>query len=756
MPPFTPAKQLIGLWRRIPGERRTTLLALALYILLTILLTYPTFFKLGTVVYGYFSDGPVYVWKAWWRWYTLKNGLDYRFFSLSQAPFGTHFVLRESVGMTFTSALLSAIFGPIPAFNLMRLAGYVLSGFLTYVLACQLVKNRPACFVAGLVFAFAPYAVSHTQQHLGLAQQWLIPLNLLALIGLRRRQTWQAALLLGGAFALTAYMLSYYAYYVVIASLLFALIEGIAQYRAGGWRAALNIRRLSLYGLAALAGLVLYLPELLPGLRVLYDPPQDPLRPIGPLSQANDWFYWLSTRPWDFVLPSVSNPIFARPVERVYTWFEHIGRLDFSPPIVERHVADMYLRWYWLTTEKHIYLGIANLLVGGYAIWQWRKGGLNESQERISERRLWVGYFLALFVVALLFSSPPYIPIGALFRKLWTPLHNIVIPMPSLITLWFFKPARDSTRFVTLAMIALAVLVAVGLDLLLSRLDRPSRRWLLLAGFVGVLTIEFAHVPVTQPFHVPEEYAWLAGQPRGTIVAVYPLNNTRQTMYQYVHELPLVDASMAVDAGLNYDNLNLTEVMALANLEAPGTVLKLAALGTRYVVNTSAPLSPPPAGLSLLFTTETAQVFEVSAEPVPLVVLYTPRDGALWTSPAAWGWQGDAYTMYIWNPLSEAQMLDIELTISGAFRGAQLEALRTLTPHPDQIIRWGIRVDNPAIPPDYPETPAQAEAAPGGAILRALVIQPGETTLTLRWAGGESEVYPEVTGIHIAFVPVLQ
>jgi hypothetical protein len=245
----------------------------------------------------------------------------------------------------------------------------------------------------------------------------------------------------------------------------------------------------------------------------------------------------------------------------------------------------------------------------------------------------------------------------------------------------------------------------------------------------------------------PQEYLWLAEQPRDTIIATYPFGSHEHITFQRIHELPVID-SLARDASLTMDNLYQVAEMAVGSLDSSVVGPKLAAMGVRYVVNADEPLDHPPDGLSLLFTTDTAQVFEVVANPAPLVVLHTLRDG-LWMSNTGWGWQGEQYSIYIWNPLNEARVVTISLALEGGPPEGPLLVSRTLTPYPRQVIRSGLLIPNPSIPPDYPTEPVPSETTEDGVVFRTLLIQPGETTLNLQWTTMQTgNGYPLVTGVQ--------
>jgi hypothetical protein len=738
--------------RTFRNSRWADWLAAALYVPVAILVTFPTTGGMGSLLYGC-GDSLYYIWVAWWRKYSLLNGLDYYFLSLSQAPFGTDMVFRSPPAVVWSLGLLSIPFGEVAAYNLMILGGYVLSGVSAYLLARQFTRSRVVSFLAGLVFAFSPYGISHSNCHVMLAQQWVVALFILALFNLNRRQSLLAAVLLGAAFALAAYMHAYMGYHVTIAAITFAVVETIGEWRRGGWRSALT-RRMGLYALAAVMGLILYLPELSAIWRELHHGPASPMRSESTLWQNELWYFLLSSRPWSFFLPPEGHPLLGGLALSAREYIEHIPRLNFAPPILQRLYPDLSIRWFWYTpvTSNDFYIGYICLASVGYTVWRWSRGDFRKGtgaggEETCPERDLWIRYFVILFVVALLFTVPPYLPVGAALRPLWEPLHNVVIPMPALLTMHVAPPLRDSSRFMVLVMLAVAVLASVGLDHMLQRISSAPKRMILIASFAGILVFEYFRLPNVLPMDTPQEYLWLADQPRGTIIATYPFGSHEQIVFQRIHELPVID-SVARDASLTMDNLYQVEEMAIGSLDSPALGPKLAAMGVHYVVNADEPLDFPPEGLLLLFTTDTAQVFEVAADPAPLVVLYTLRDG-LWMSDATWAWQGEEYTITVWNPLNEAHHVTITLAFQGEPPEGPLLASRALTPHPAQVIRSGLLIANPSIPPDYPAESVSSETIADGVVFRGLLFQPGETTLGLRWGAVQpGDSYPQVTGIH--------
>ena len=743
-------QRLTSSWQKLPRPLRIHLIVLTAYSLFTLLVTLPTIFNLESVVYGQYTDGSGYIWRIWWRKYTLLQDADWRFLTMGEAPFGAPFAYRDYPGLYLVLGGLAAVFDEVVAYNLAIIGAYIATAFLTYLLATRLIRRYLVAALAGLIVAFSPFAVDHAQQHLDLAQQWLLPLFLLALWHLRQRRSIGAALLLGGAFALTAYIQVYYAFYNAIAAVTFALAEAAAAYRRTGWSGALDGQRWGLYLLAGGAGVMLYLPELIPLVQLMADTMPDPLRPVGIIAQPLEWFYVLSARPWDFLIPSPTNPLLGGLARMIYDAVENIQRLDFASPTILRHV-DLGAHWMWATEAETVYLGWVNLVAGGWAAQLALRGKLKNAPDSgqdsegptTAERHFWGIFAVVLLAVAIWFALPPLLPVGAVLRHISEPLHAVVIPTGSWLTMQLLSPLRDPARFTYLAMLALSLLVTVGLDRALRRW--PSRRVWILAGFTLLLVVEFAHMPNHHDINHPEEYLWLAEQPRDSIVAVFPHSDRA---HQRLYELPTVDAPSNYDAGLNPDNYIYVQRLGLSALTAADVPGKLAALQTDYVLNREAFIETPATGLDLLFTTPGSQVFTLTADPVPLIVTYTPS-GEFWQSAADWRWQGKIFTFYVWHTYQEPARLRIVIETDGTSRDS-LVAGRQMTPHPARISLSGIMQDNPYLPDPYPaETPVATDAA-GHFVFDPLVLGFGETIVTLRWEGDSpAGGYPEARIVAI-------
>jgi hypothetical protein len=664
----------------------THALPIALFIVLTIVFTYPLVLNLSGSVLAW-ADVRKRVWAIWYRKCTLLHGLPYDRLWLSQAPFTTDNIkwfFRP--GYTLVCALIAIPLGEITAYNLSILVGIALSGIVTYFLVVRLSGSRLAGFISGAIYAFAPFSWQHARLHGGLTQKWVLPLLILALFTLRGKQRIGAAILLGIAFVVAADVHGYYAFFALIIALMFALVEAVVVWRSSGWRAVFDLKRLRWYALAAFVAAIVYSPVLIPALDTYYGGGvESPLRSPIALERADRWFYWMSSRPWTFLIPPEYHPIFGQWSQNFYT---NLSASDNQPG------------WFWgssLTTD--MYLGYAALLLALYAILTGTRLRCMDSESGSSLPRMHWVFFVTLLIISFFFSFPPYFPIGALIQPHeGSALHDLEIPMPSLLTQRYFPPLRGPAFFVALMLVPLAGLAVRDIA---NRVSAPTARRGFVAVVVAMLALEYVHPPTIETQIAPEEFVWLGNQPDGTLVAVMPYGLAGDAFYQISHEQPTL-GRMSEDP--LEDNLFFIEEGVFRSLKVDDYAPKLAAMGVEYVIDRDEkPITKALSGLTEIMTTETAQVYEVEADPAPLIILHTLEFG-FWRSDAEWIWSGEQFSFYVWETLNDFQSVEIE-DIADAEPDVTLEAIRTLTPVPAQVIWSGVPTRSPVFDHPYPTVP---------------------------------------------------
>jgi len=164
VPSATGAGQLV-MRARVPRPALQGLLALAVYLAaFLIAYAFPLLRHPGMPQIGQDQLDPnFYVWS--WRWwpYALSHGLNPLYSRQIGAPAGYSLAwTTPAPAVAVLLGPLTAAFGPIVSFNLTMLLSAPVSAWAAFVAARRLTGRFWAALVAGTVYGFSPYEISHT------------------------------------------------------------------------------------------------------------------------------------------------------------------------------------------------------------------------------------------------------------------------------------------------------------------------------------------------------------------------------------------------------------------------------------------------------------------------------------------------------------------------------------------------------------------------------------------------------------------
>ncbi len=514
-------------------------LAMAFYIGLSLVITFPLIFQMGTHLHGSGAYGDSYqnMWYMWWYGRALEQGLDPSRSNLMYALLPDVQVLISSVLNGVLMWPFVRLFGAVAAFNLAVLISFPLAGFWTYRLADFLLegRSRGAAFAAGFFFAFSTYHLSRTEGHLGLVTvQWL-PFYLWRLMALQRRPGWPNALWLGLGLALAGLSDLYYLGYFVFPVTVFALVWFATVERRTFWRWPTP----GYFGLAFGVGLALMTPFYSFFLKLDADVSQS-------VSYLSNDVRDFSADLLAFLLPDPQNPFFGGLTAPVYANFK-----------------SFYL------IEEAIFPGYLLILLGLVAPWL----------PRVRNR---VVFFLAgLIATGFVLALGPRLHIAGNEIGPNLPYAYIYGKLPLLPT--FRAPSRISL----VVQLGLALMAAFSLTWMLSRLKRPLWGWLLLGGVMVVALVEslvFSPPLPTDPIVIPQAYREIAAESGDFKVLELPLDSRSQSLfYQIFHQKRLIGGeatrssnrmSLSWDQATYLGMFNTAESSAVINngqvLNAPG------------------------------------------------------------------------------------------------------------------------------------------------------------------------------------------
>jgi hypothetical protein len=189
---------------------RRVLPAFLVYWLVTIALTYPLVLRLGSVFPHDYGDPALNTWILWWNTravpYTSAWWNAPAFYPLP----GVLSFSENLLGLSLVTTPIQWLGGSaLFAYNSVFLLTFPLCAIGAYLLALEITKRHDAAFVAGLLFGFAPYRMSHLP-HVQVLAAFGMPF---ALVGLHRylrdrRRRW--LVLFGAAWLLQALCNGYY------------------------------------------------------------------------------------------------------------------------------------------------------------------------------------------------------------------------------------------------------------------------------------------------------------------------------------------------------------------------------------------------------------------------------------------------------------------------------------------------------------------------------------------------------------------
>lgn len=592
--------------RRIVGQ---TCIATVLYLVVAVLFMRPAMSHCRSTIMG--QPGDSTAGAIWFNWNYLRLGVT---------PFAAHTPLVAAPGTAvlwrplFITALvwilpmwaLTHAVGPVCAWNLGLLAGFVLDGLAMYGLARWLTRRPVVALVAGYAYAFTPYHIEKSYGHIAYLHTWIFPILIWAVLALMKRPSLRQSLACASALAIAFYTDGYFILLAPVTILVFAAIWILRDVRS---RAFIR-QRFQWLALTATLTAVLALPVLLTFATNRSQISSDLTRTSGDL--ANYGARW-----FEYLFPAHTHPIFGPLVRGFET--HHLHNSNFSE-------QTLYVGWTVVI--------LAVISVGGALA---RRSDAHAPTWAVKS----VLPLATLAVVAAVFSAPPRI---GPFR------------MPSTFVYRAIPFWRVYARFFIVVDAALVALAAIGLAWL-EGLNR-RRSWLPLVALPIIAFDLLATSPQLSFSYTrdsPEAYRWLATVRGNPIVAEYPLvpepfpDAITYLTYQPLHGKRVMN-------GATPGTLRSELERGLFGLTDPQTLPALRALGVEYVIVHSdfyVPrlAEPPPASLTEVHASGPIRIFRLDAGDRAEQAL-TVGEGFGQAEPTSLGggrWMGNQGTLHVWR-----------------------------------------------------------------------------------------------------------
>jgi hypothetical protein len=161
---------------------KSTVTALVLYALISLVVFNPVFAHIGTVIPGTGGDAFQNIWEIWWSGYALATHSNIYYTYTIFWPVGANIIYQTIAPLTGIISLPFQALGLVTAYNITLLIGMLISAFGMFVLAEYVTKNKYAAFLAGLFYAFSASHVAQAFGHMNWVDIGFIPVLLYFLL----------------------------------------------------------------------------------------------------------------------------------------------------------------------------------------------------------------------------------------------------------------------------------------------------------------------------------------------------------------------------------------------------------------------------------------------------------------------------------------------------------------------------------------------------------------------------------------------
>jgi hypothetical protein len=147
-------------------RRRGQWIALAVYLLLAVAVFSSAWVDPAGRWIGSPKDPQLFIWYLGWIPHQLSHGLNPLFTDYLSYPPGVNLMWNTS--MIFPAIVLwpvTAVFGPMVAYNLLITGGIALSAWCGFLAARRFVDRDLPCFLAGLLYGFSPGLMAQALGH---------------------------------------------------------------------------------------------------------------------------------------------------------------------------------------------------------------------------------------------------------------------------------------------------------------------------------------------------------------------------------------------------------------------------------------------------------------------------------------------------------------------------------------------------------------------------------------------------------------
>ena len=461
-----------------------------IYAAAAVLVTWPLAQRMITDLPGPSADSLLHYWNGWWVRQALLTGSNpYRcelLFFPNGVSLATHNLAWWQIALWLP---IQAVLGGLAAYNLALLVTLVACGLAAHALVLEVVGDRRAALVAGLIYLAWPFRISQLD-HPNLVGTMLVPLLLLGLMRLVRRPRLGLGLLVG----ICAAGVGLARWQALIPAGLLAGVWLVSQGRrlltGPTWRALAVAGVVAALLLAPFAFMLFNVQEAAPTALIREEE-----------AMQTDLLAW--------VTPPSGHPLFGQ----------------ITAPLYDRYYAERtpHRRVPMYVGVSVSALGIVGVVTGRRKAWPWA-------------------------IIALLLGG---LALGSTLRVGGREIGGVHTLYGLLAPIRVFRLMREPDRYGLFVALPMAVLAGQGLAWLLGRARLVKTGWVLGVTVLAAVIVlgEYLQTPVpTQHPVLSPYYAQLRADPDAGAVLDVPLDTMQAKWYMFaqtMHQRPIVVGNLS-------------------------------------------------------------------------------------------------------------------------------------------------------------------------------------------------------------------
>ena len=470
-----------------------------IFSILTMILTLPVILDFANEAAGLACDDSCYMmWRFWWTDFSFENDLDPQYSNYIFYPDGINIGIGGSLLPIAIGFLLVQFLDHVTAWNIIWFLGLVFGGYGCYLLANNFSKNYLSSIIAGIIFTFTTYHMSHSLAHPGLSMIVWLPIFVLFLFKLLEKQSKYYSIVGGIIFFLVSLTHPYNSLFITIFSIIFFAVYIFRQKKVSNKTFITNFSILFTIGLISSSVLFLSTPAI-----------SDEL-PSRPLSEHINY----SANLENLILPVHQHTTqIISDYGMITSFYSFFDKQPFSQSI-----------------ENLTFLGYSVIFLSALAV--------------IKYRRSHTWFWLLICGIFVLMSLGPELKIFNESTGIELPDKVFYDNIPG------WDQLRSPARFIVMANLALAVLASYAVYGLIKNKFSSFKQQIMLTSIIGfVILFEFSMIPYlsyTEP--IPDIYEEIKNDESKFAVLPVPIGGTGEyalmsdpamLYHQLHHEKPI-------------------------------------------------------------------------------------------------------------------------------------------------------------------------------------------------------------------------